>query len=180
MTWDQALPRGQAQDAAETTCALPEMHQAAHHRSVPVAVQGPWKELPLYGKHGLGRKDFRSQKARLTRGRPHSSRNLKPRQWWGCRDRATIWSTICGSVPSRCLPKPSLRWTVSKTQGVEGIQPWHVQAQEHVSQNVAAAVAGKLVSTSKFTGGPRVSRQKVKSDQIDLEISTSLISLESI
>lgn len=55
-----------------------------------------------------------------------------------------------------------------------------MQAQEHVSQNVAAAVAGKLVSTSKFTGGPRVSRQKVKSDQIDLEISTSLISLESI
>ena len=41
MTWDQAFPRRQAQDAAETPRALPEMHQAAHHRSVPVAVQGP-------------------------------------------------------------------------------------------------------------------------------------------
>ena len=55
-----------------------------------------------------------------------------------------------------------------------------MQAWEHVSQNVAAAMGGKLASASKFTGGPRVSRQNVKSDQIGLEISTSLISLESI
>lgn len=45
-----------------------------------------------------------------------------------------------------------------------------MQAQEHMSQKVAAAVAGKLEAASKFTGGPRVSREK---DQVHLDISTS-------
>lgn len=38
-----------------------------------------------------------------------------------------------------------------------------MQAQEHMSQKVAAAVAGKLEAASKFTGGPRVSRKKIRS-----------------